>query len=89
MIPAISPPMMLPTTRPRPASGARCDAKGTSTCAATAHNPTTKDAARKVAAEFDSATPTSPSTAPAIASRIRRRFSTTSASGTSSSRPVP
>jgi hypothetical protein len=89
MMPPSRPAMMLPTTLPRDDSGARCEAKGSSTCAATAHVPTTNEAARKVTAEFDSAIPTSPMTAPNSAPTMSRRFSTTSASGTSSSRPAP
>ena len=89
MIPASRPAITLPTTLPRVASGARCEANGTSTCAATAHIPTMNAAARKVAAEVDRAAPTKPSTAPPIASITSRRFSITSASGTSRIRPVP
>ncbi|AMM23689.1 hypothetical protein AX767_04505 [Variovorax sp. PAMC 28711] len=89
MIPPTSPAMMLPTTLPRVASGARWDAKGTSTCAATAHRPTTNEAAMKVTADPESAMPTSPNTAPTSAPTTSRRFSTTSASGTSRSSPAP
>jgi len=41
MIPASSPPITVPTTRPRLACGARCEANGTRICVATAHTPTT------------------------------------------------
>jgi len=89
MMPASSPAITLPTTLPRIASGARCDANGTITWAATAPTPTTNEAARKPAADGAAAAATRPITAAAIMKTIRRRFSTTSASGTSSSSPAP
>jgi hypothetical protein len=75
MMPPSSPAMMLPTTLPREDSGTRCEAKGSSTCAATAQAPTTNEAARKVTAESDSAMPTSPMTAPNSAPTMSLRFS--------------
>ena len=88
MMPTSSPDITLPTTLPREASGARCEANGTRICVATADTPTTNDETKKVAAEPDSAIPIRPITTAPHAQVTSRRFSITSLRGTRHKRPA-
>ena len=88
-MPSISPLMMLPTTRPRVASGARCAAYGTRTCTDTEPTPISRADTRKGAACVDRAAPSSASTAMHRTHTTKRRFSTRSPKGTTSSKPAP
>ncbi|MNR26080.1 hypothetical protein D3C85_1432700 [compost metagenome] len=81
--------MMLPTTRPRCCSGARCAASGISICTATELNPISSAYPRNnwpwpLLLVPASNRLTQASTAVAT---ISRRFSSRSASGTSNNRP--
>ena len=89
MMPSISPLITLPTMRPRIASGARWEAYGTSTWAATEPRPTPRAASRNGAAWPDNPAAARARALIPTAASTRARFSNTSASGTTSSSPAP
>ncbi len=88
-MPSSRPLMMLPTTRPRIASGHICAAIGIRICAATELMPISSAANRKTPAFGATAAIARATTVPDRVSTTSRRFSTMSASGTSRISPTP
>ena len=71
------------------ARGARWAASGTNICTTTAVTPTSSEASRNIVAVGDAAASASATTLQDSATSTSRRFSSTSASGVTSSRPAP
>ncbi|ESH95083.1 hypothetical protein B551_0219840 [Cupriavidus sp. HPC(L)] len=74
-MPDNSPPMMVPTVRPRVASGARCAASGIRICTLTELSPSSSDTSRKGPGCVDSAAATRLAVAAVPLSSSSRRFS--------------
>ena len=87
-MPSISPPITLPTTRPREASGAKCAASGTRICTDTDAKPTSSDTRRKTPGSRTIVAMPRLTADSSVVTISRRRFSTRSASGTMKKRPI-
>ncbi len=86
-IPSSSPPMMVPTTRPRDGPGARCAASGIRICTVTELRPTSRDINRNAPGCDAMLAPTRLAVAASALTISNRRFSNRSANGTRKKRP--